>query len=309
MGSIAAHDESVELRYLRSFAAVVRHGGFTRAAEALHLAQPAVSAQVRRLEAELGTPLLHRTTRTVRLTRAGELLLDHAERILGEVEAARADLDRLAGTMRGHVRLGAIQALEPLDLPAALAAFAGRYPGVTLGLGSGPGRHLTDELDAGRIDLALAPIPEDVPERFAVRPLFTEELVAVTSPRHRLAPTAELHLGDLRDDRFVCLPPDSGLRTILDREARRAGFRPEVPFECTHLGRIRDLVAHDLGVALLARSVAEAPGPRVAIHPLRPAPVLRPVGLLRLRDHPHAPAADACADFLESWARCRTAGG
>lgn len=291
------HDEYVELRHLASFAAVVRHGGFTRAAEALHLAQPAVSEHVRRLEAELGTSLLARTTRRVTLTRAGELVLRRAERVFDEVEGARADVAGLAGVLAGRVRIGAIQALEPLDLPRALARFARRYPGVELSLTSGRTAAFVADLLADRIDLALSPIPAALPDRLTATSLFDEELVLITPTGHPSAGRDGLGLADLADDPFVCLPADSGLRARLDRVCADAGVRPSVPFECNGLVRIRELVAHGLGVALLARSVAEAPGPPVVVHRVRPEPVRRSVGLMR-RVGDVDPAAVACAEVL-----------
>src|SRR5215468_4217165 len=101
----------MELRQLVYFDAVVRHGGFSRAAERLHVAQPAVSAQIRRLETELGTTLLQRTTRRVSLTYAGELFLARARRVLAQVDAARGDLAELSAVLRGRVRIGATQVL------------------------------------------------------------------------------------------------------------------------------------------------------------------------------------------------------
>ncbi len=296
------HDyQSVELRQLVYFDAVVRHGGFTRAAQRLHVTQPAVSAQIRRLEAELGVPLLERTTRRVRLTQAGELLLDRTRRALAELDGARDDLTQLAEVMRGRVRIGAIQALGPYDLPAALAGFHSRYPGVDLILRSGRLRSLLDALDADQIDLAIGPLRADLPDRFTADPLFTDELVLIVPPAHRLAQHGPLGLDAVRDEPFVCLPADSGLRAILDRTAAAAGFTPRVPFEDADLTRIRGFVAHGLGVALLARSVAETPGPPVTIHPLDPDPLERPVGLIQHRERLPAAAARACTAFLASW--------
>ena len=111
----------MELRQLAYFDAVVRHGSFTKAAQRLHVAQPAVSAQIRRLEAELGVTLLERTTRRVALTQAGELFLARARLALAQLEGARADLAELSAVLRGQVRIGATQVLGSLDLPAALA--------------------------------------------------------------------------------------------------------------------------------------------------------------------------------------------
>jgi DNA-binding transcriptional LysR family regulator len=288
----------MELRQLVYFDAVVRHGGFGRAAAALHVAQPAVSVQIRKLETELGATLLTRTTRRVRLTQAGELLLERTRRVLAELDAARTELAGLAGAVIGRVRIGAIQAVDPFDLSGALAAFHDRYPAVELTLRSGPLRTLLADLDDDRIDLAVAPVPAGLPERFAAAPLFTDELVLITATDHPTAGQDALDPAALRDDPFVCLPADSGLRAILDRLAGAAGFTPRVQFESTNLPRLRDLVAHGLGVALLARSVAEAPGPPLAVHTVAPEPVWRPVGLLHHRDRPVGPAAAACRAHL-----------
>jgi DNA-binding transcriptional LysR family regulator len=288
----------VELRQLVYLDAIIRHGGFTRAAEHLHVAQPAVSVQIRRLEAELGVTLLRRTTRTVELTHAGELFLARVRRGLAELEAGRADLSRLADGLAGRVRIGAIQALDPFDLPGAMAGFHRRHPGVELALRSGNVHTFLAGLDRGELDLAIAPMPVGIPDRFARTTLFDDELVLITAPDHRLAGSGPLGLAAVSAEPFVCLPADSGLRALLDRLAADAGFTPRVPFESTHLPRLRDLVAHGLGVALIARSVAEAPGLPVAVHSVDPGPVQRPVGLLHLADRPLSAAADACRAFL-----------
>lgn len=193
--------------------------------------------------------------------------------MLAELEGARAELDDLAGV---HTR----------------------YPGVELSLRSGPLGDILAALDADEIDLGIGPLREDIPERFAVQALFTEELVLLTSPEHALAARPALPLDAVRDEPFVCLPAGSGLRGILDRAAAAAGFTPRVLFESPNLARLRELVAHGLGVALLARSIAGGPGPPVAVHGLLPAPLQRPVGLLHHRERGLPPAAAACRRYL-----------
>ncbi|MDT7671898.1 LysR family transcriptional regulator [Pseudonocardia sp. Cha107L01] len=291
----------MELRQLVYFEAVVRYGGFTRAAEQLRIAQPAVSAQVRRLEAELGVALLERTTRRVRLTRAGELVLARARRTFDELDGARDDLARLAGELRGRVRLGSIQATGPFELAAALAAFHRRFPEVELSLRSGRLSQLVADLDADVIDLAIGPLPADLPGRIAARPLFTDELVLITAPDHPLAGLGALAMDAVREDTFACLPAASGLRRLLDQACAAAGFTPRVRYETNIVPQVRELVSHGLGVALLARSVAEAPGRPVVVHPVLPAPIDRPVGLLHLVDRPLGPAAQRCHVFLAGW--------
>lgn len=294
----------MELRQLVYFEAVVRHGGFTRASGYLHIAQPAISAQVRRLEIELGVELLHRTTRRVQLTHAGEIFLVRVRRVLQELEAARGDLDDLSGLLRGRVRLGAVDALDPFDLPGALTAFHRSHPGVKLELSSAPvGQLLLDQLDAGDIDLAIGPTPAGLPARFAAQHLFSEELVIIASSRHRVAGLADVAVTDLRDERFVGFPTPSGLRRILEQTAGAAGFAPDVPFETTDLQRIRGLVSNGLGVALVARSIAAGPGPPVIARSLSPEPIYRAIGLIQLSDHRLTPAAAACQQVLISWTK------
>lgn len=299
----------MELRQLAYFEAVVRHGGFSRAAGQLHIAQPAVSAQVRRLERELGTVLLERTTRRVTLTPAGELVLARARSALAQVEGARADVAGLAAVTRGQLRIGATQLLASIDLPRALAGFCRRYPGVTIALRTGLVADLLADLDAGRIDLALCPIHDDLPAPYLGQPLAGESVVLVTPPGRHTFPGGVARLADVRDEPFVCLPAGSGLRGILDGAAAAAGFEPRITFETHSPASICELVAAGLGVALLAGSSARAAGQAIDAHPLRPALAHPPVGLVRLRDRPPDPAARAWGEHLVRTCGREPAGG
>lgn len=294
----------MELRQLRYLEAVVRCGGFTRAAEHLHVAQSAVSAQIRSLESELGAPLLSRTTRRVTVTQAGELVLARARRVLAELDGTRTDLAELAAAVRGRVVLGAAPVLGRLDLPAALASFHAAHPGVDLALRSGRVASLLDLLDAGDADLVLGPVHADLPARHAAQVLIAEEVTLITAPDHRLAGPAvgarTVTLDDVRDEPFVCLPPGSGLRGILDTAAAAAGLPLRVPFEADSPQRLRDLVGAGLGVAVVARSTAVGPGTPVAVHELVPAPPHPPIGLVRRRHRPLSPAARALHRHLHA---------
>jgi LysR family transcriptional regulator, transcription activator of glutamate synthase operon len=288
----------MELRQLAYFDAVVRHGSFTKAAQRLHVAQPAVSAQIRRLESELGTTLLERTTRRVALTHAGELFLSRARQVLAQLDAARGDLAELSAVRRGRVRIGATQVLGSLDLPASLASFRRRYPGVSLALHSGLIAKLLGMLGAGDVDLVLGPVHDDLPIAYQARPLVPESLVLVTPPGHPLAVRRDVTLAAAGDEPFVCLPADSRLRAILVGAAAAEGFEPRVEFETYSPASIRDLVSAGLGVALLARSAAAAPGPAIGVCELARAPEHPSIGLIRARGRPLTPAARAFADHL-----------
>jgi LysR family transcriptional regulator, transcription activator of glutamate synthase operon len=284
----------MELRQLTYFEAVARCGGFTRAAGQLHVAQSAVSAQIRALESELGVALFRRTTRRVTLTAAGARFLARARTALAELDSARGEIAEMSEVLRGRVAIGATSVLGPFDLPAALAGFHGRFPGVGLSLRSGLIATLLDRLDTGEVDLVLGPVHDDLPARFAVHRLASESVVLALPPGARAVGT----LDGVRDQAFVCLPAGSGLRAILDDAAQAAGFTPRFQFETSSPAGIRELVSAGLGVALIARSAAERVGPPIQIARLDPAPAHPPIGLIQHREHRLTAAARACRGHL-----------
>lgn len=294
----------MELRQLRYFAAVADCGGFSRAAEQLHIAQPAVSAQIRQLERELGVTLLARTTRRVALTQAGELFLSRTRRALDELAGAQRDLAELNAVLRGRVTLGVTSVLGGIDLPALLADFTTRYPGVTLTLRSGLIADLLAALDAADADLVLGPIHDDLPPRYTAYRLVDEQLVLITPPGHQLSGRPTVSLADVAKETFACLPAGSGLRAILDAAATAVGFRPHVQLEASSPDSIRALVSAGLAVAVLAASVAYQSGPPVNVHDLQPTPPHPPIGLIHRPDLPRTPAIDALRhDLLEAAVR------
>jgi LysR family transcriptional activator of glutamate synthase operon len=293
----------VELRQLRYFIAVAEHRHFTRAAAGLHIAQPALSQQIRRLEDELGLELLARTSRSVALTQAGELLLVRARRALAEVDGAVEDLDALKGLARGRVVVGAIQSLGPFDLPGLLAGFHAAHPGVDILLREDTTQRLIGLLSADELDLAVATIDPPPPDELAFSALYEEELVLAVRTGHPLAGRRRLTLADLPDDPFIFFRAGSGLRATTERALAAAGIEPRVRFESSELSRVRALVSRGLGVAIMPRSETRSPGPRVAAIALGPPALKRQVGLLWRRDRRHPPAAQAFLGFAGQRAR------
>jgi LysR family transcriptional activator of glutamate synthase operon len=137
--------------------AVARHRHFTRAAEELHIAQSALSHQIRRLERELGTALFERTSRRVRTTEAGEAVAARARRVLAEVDGARDEVDELRGVLRGRIWIGALLPAGELDVPGLLARFSQEHPGVEVGLREGIAADMLRFLAAGELDAAFCP--------------------------------------------------------------------------------------------------------------------------------------------------------
>ncbi len=284
----------MELRQLVYVEAVARCGGFTRAAEQLHVAQPAISAQVANLERELGTPLFTRTTRRVALTRAGELLVARARRILHELDDARNEIAAIRGVVTGDLRIGSAAVLGDLDLPRLVAHYRTIHPGVTVRLRAGLLDDLLRGLDSGDLDLVLSPLREDVPGRYRRRPLSDEDVVLVTPPDD---PPPHGDLAAYRDRTFVCLPQGSGLSRVLVRAAARRGFVPRVDLEASTTQDVRALVSAGLGVALLPESELRKPGPPVQVCGVEPHAGHPPIGVIARTTTP-SPAAAAFEAML-----------
>jgi DNA-binding transcriptional LysR family regulator len=290
----------MELRQLEYFVAVAEEGSFTRAAVRVHVAQPGVSAQIRQLERELGQELFDRSGRTVRLTDVGAAVLPFARAALEAVAGARGAVDELTGLLRGQVSIGMVVACSSVDLFTLLEEFHRRHPGVEIALSEANSDRLIEELQAGRLDLALLGLATDPPAGIETQVIVDEPFVAAVSSGDRLAEVDVIALDGLRERRLICLPRGTGLRTALDAACARAGFQPRVAFEASDPNVVAQLAARGLGVAILPEAVARAHAP--AVHSVAIAdPQLRGrVELAWRADGPISPAARALIDEARS---------
>jgi DNA-binding transcriptional LysR family regulator len=249
----------MELRQLAYFVAVVDAAHFTRAAERLRIAQPAVSQQIRRLEAELGERLLHRDRRTVALTSAGEALLPYARAALAQVEHGRQAVAALRGLVTGQLRVGLVMPLPDRRAVRAIGAFGRKYPGIELTLVEDETDALLDGLAAGDLDTAFLGLGpgQKPPAGLQAIVVAREPAVLAVHPQHPLAVRRSVRLSALRDEPIVTLTRASRLRTVLETECRQAGFAPRIAAETSDLNVMVQLVAEGIGVALLPRSGGE----------------------------------------------------
>jgi DNA-binding transcriptional LysR family regulator len=282
----------MELRQLEYFTAVAEEGSFTRASARVHVAQPGVSAQVRRLERELGHDLLDRSGRTVTLTEVGTAVLPHARAALDAVAAVRLAVDELAGLVRGHVAVGTVTSHD-LRLADLLADFHRVHPGVEITLAEGGSDDLLAGLRDGRFDLAVAALAGEPPPGVAARTLTDEAVFAAVAPGDPLAARDTITLAALVRRELISLPPGAGLRAILDGACATAGLQPRIAFEASHPAVLAQLAARGLGVAVLPESLAR--GRPDDLHPLAiTRPSLRGRLVLAWRaDGPVSPAAHA----------------
>lgn len=247
----------MDLQALRSFVAVADAMSFSRAAEGLHLAQPAVSQQIKRLERELGTALLQRSTRRVDLTPAGESLLPRARAILAEVARAEAEVRLLEQGLAGRVAVGFVGTATYDLLPRLARSVRAQLPAVALEVfGEQLSPALVDGLLSRRLDVAVMRDPAPDP-LLVVRPLRSERLVAALPAEHALAGEEQVNLAALRDAVFVTHP--SGHRSVMHdavmQACRGVGFVPREVVEVRETATLVAFVAAGMGVALVPEPV------------------------------------------------------
>ena len=215
----------MELRQLEYFVTVAEEANFTRAAARLHVAQPGVSAQVRRLERELGEELFDRSGRRVRLTEVGAAVLPYARAALSSVSGARATVAEFTGLVRGHVTVGMVTSMSThaLDLPGLLSDFHRRHPEVEITLSEAGSGVLLDRLQAGRIDGVFAGLAGDPPPGVDIQVITDEPLVAIVARDDPMAARDTITLEELAGHALIGLSPGTGIRACGRRRSPPRG--------------------------------------------------------------------------------------
>jgi DNA-binding transcriptional LysR family regulator len=250
----------MELRQLEYFVAVVEEGGFTRAAERVHISQSGVSAQIRQLERELGATLIDRSGRTARLTAAGEAALGHARAALAAASEVRQAVDDVNGLVRGRLVVGMVTACTVAPLFDALAAFHRERPGVELSLLEDTSDRLLERVREGELDVALVGTAGAPPADLESWEVVSEGLAAVVPAGHPLARRRRATLAEVAAHPLICLPPGTGVRTVLDLELAAHGLDGGLALQATAPDAVLDLAARGLGVAVLSATMAATVG-------------------------------------------------
>src|SRR6202035_1130630 len=239
---------------LRGLAEVAKRGSFSAAADALSYTQSAVSQQVATLEAETGMTLLERHARGVRVTSAGQALVEHAEGILARLEAAEAELSAIAGLRAGRLRMASFPTAGATLMPLAIATFRSAHPEIELTLAEGEPEEIAPRLRAGEFDLALLfewDEPHDELDSVERVELLRNPMYLALSSQHPLAKKSGLRLADLRSEAWVQTSRESPCARHVVRSCHAAGFEPNVSFESDDYQTVQGLVGAGVGVALL----------------------------------------------------------
>jgi DNA-binding transcriptional LysR family regulator len=249
----------LELRHLRYFVVVAEELNFSRAATRLHMAQPPLSVAIRQLEQEIGSDLFVRTSREVRLTEAGRVLLDGAHRTLTEADRATAAARRAGAGELGQLRVAFSWSARFDTLPAIGRAFRAGRPDVELISQEMWNAQMIQALLAGTVDVAISLCPE-LASGIASEAIRVETVVAVVGTTHPMASEETLALAALADASFLLFPRELAprLHDAFTGICRSAGFEPTLRSESFHTGWDLNLLADDEVVALVPQSVAKA---------------------------------------------------
>lgn len=245
----------MELDWLRSFLVLAARGNMTRAAEELHLTQPAVSGQLARLEREVGAPLFDRTPRGMQLTEPGRVLRAYAQEALQRLEEGRQALSELRGLERGHLRIGGGATATTFLLPPLLGRFHERYPGIRLFVREQGSKAVVDAVVSGELDMGVVTPPVSAPEgvRLAREPWLADELLLIVPPGHRLSRKRSFRWKDLAGEPMVLFEAGSAVRERIDQGLARAGVTVQIAMELRSIESIKQMVAQGIGAAFVSR--------------------------------------------------------
>ncbi|MFG6201502.1 LysR family transcriptional regulator [Nonomuraea sp. JJY05] len=254
----------MDLRQMEVAVAVAEEGGFTAAAQRLHVVQSAVSSTVRALERDLGTPLFDRTTHRVALTAAGEAFIPAARAALRAAEQARAAVDGVRGQLRGRVTVGTMQGVWA-DLHRALARLREEHPGVVVRLRQAAVVDIRQALREGAVDLAVVALDRQQQRGLVTRLLSREEMVLVSAAGRELPGDGPVTLADAAGLPLVDFAPGWAIRHSVDQAFRAALVERTTTFEVNDIVAASELVRHDLGVCIMPESIA-ARFPDLTVH-------------------------------------------
>ena len=264
----------MELRHLLAFVTVAELRHFGRAAQRLGLTQPPLSRQIRQLEGELGQPLFVRHARAVELTEAGASYLAAVRPHLEGLQSAHRAAQAAARRHQGRVRVGFVSSLAYGLIPSLLGSLRANVPPIEAELFEGPSAEQCRAVRERRLDLGLVFLPVDDPD-LKMRPLFREPLVAMVPASHAFAAGRTVTLGQLRGEPFILCArqPDSGFRETVLGLCRANGFEPRAAHGASSTAAMAELVAGNLGVALVPNSAADRAHAGVAYRPLAGTPL------------------------------------
>ncbi|KPK59796.1 MAG: transcriptional regulator [Gammaproteobacteria bacterium SG8_31] len=288
------------LRQLEIFAQAARHSSLTRAAEHLHLSQPAVSMQIKQLEDAVGMPLFDRVGKGLRLTEAGRELERYSREINAKVDEIGQVMDEIRGLKRGALNIAVATTVSQYAIQA-VAGFHKLYPGIRVSLDVTNRKSLLNQLEAHEADIVLMGFPPKKRQLEAV-PFMDNPLVVIAAPDHRLAGRKTIKLTEIAGETFLLREPGSGTRQAIERYLRDKGVTLSTTLFMSGNEAIKHAVEAGLGLAIVSRHTIalELKTGRLCELPVRGFPLVRQWFIVRPTTRRYSAAARAFSDFIVS---------
>ncbi|RKP58257.1 LysR family transcriptional regulator [Cohnella endophytica] len=287
----------MEVRHLVYFLEIAKFANFTRASESLHVSQPNLSKAIKLLENELGVTLFNRTTRTARLTEAGELLRLHAQGVANSLSGLQSAISDLTELRRGSIKIGIPPLIGARLFPGLIAKFIERHPAISLSFMEHGSKVLEQSVQEGTLEMAVVMLPVDE-SKFHIEPIINRVITLGVHPSHPLARREEVRIRDLRNEKFILFGNTFKVNISVREACIREGFEPNIIFESSHWDFIFEMVAANLGITLMPEVIFDRIEPdRIrVIRSLNP-PIPWNVAIIWRKDDYLSHAARSFIDF------------
>jgi LysR family cyn operon transcriptional activator len=293
----------MELRHLKYFLTISRLGSFTKASEELYVTQPTLSHQMRQLETELGCELLDRSTRSIRLTGAGEIFTRYANRAIKEIEDGRAAIQGYQGLQVGTVVIGVISAFTNNLLPPVLSEFSQSYPGIKVKVVELPTGEMQRQIRDGDLAFGLGYGPEST-EFISGEELFEEDLMLIVSKRHPFANRTHVSIQDVVSTKLALLPVEYMSRRLMDMAFLEIMAKPDIAMEMNSIDAILEIISDSQLATIMTKRMTLNHKKLIAI-PLRPE-ISRTAAIFKRENANLSPAAEVLIEMLLNRYRKKT---
>jgi DNA-binding transcriptional LysR family regulator len=244
----------MDVRHLTYFIEVARHRSFTKAARSLHITQPSISKMIKILEDELGTTLFYRSAKQIELTDAGKAVLHQSQQIVTSFQNLTSELADVINLKKGSLVIGLPPMIGARFFPKVIADFTKLYPQISLSLIEVGSKKVEDGIEDGTLDIGMVALPVNE-NTFEMFPFVKEPLMLIVHPDHELAQQSNIELSQLKNESFILFREDFSLHNRIVNRCIQSGFDPKIICESSQWDFISEMVAINLGIALLPRTI------------------------------------------------------
>ncbi|KGX91310.1 LysR family transcriptional regulator [Pontibacillus halophilus JSM 076056 = DSM 19796] len=290
----------MDVRQLQYFIEVAKQGSFTKASQALHLSQPALSKMIRNLETELDVTLLDRSKKQIHLTDSGKVVYEQAQRVMGMMDDLTSSLYDTVHLKKGTIHFGLPPLIGTLFFPEIIAEFRKRYPGLSIKISEFGAIKVERTVEDGDNDLGVTVGPVD-DTLFHSYPLNKEPMKVALPYHHPLAHRETIKLAELRDEKFIFFHEDFAMHEMIRQQCIEKGFEPDVELETSQWDFMVEMIGANIGIAILPQSICERIStPKVTSIPLTDPVIPWDLQIIMRKDRYQSYAARAFLEFIQT---------